>query len=382
MRSRLAHLARRVPVQVLAAALVLGSGDEASAQPAPAPAVPKVVYPVPHVHVWTRLTYALKPGTEACLDEAAFRLLAANVEDPFEPDPQGVYAGEIRVVVWRSPEGFVAEYTWTGSPDVTVPAHRIAVSGHSWSRCYDALSTLALAVSVQHDVLQMDYAKKYAPNLRDRLIAACPAPRPEPVATVPGCFESPYAVWPRQEAPVPAEYERPKPPERWPVAVRLGVTGGIESVAAGWGSLALAGEVGVRYRAVSLGLEVHGDPSISSQFVPNEGTVRFSRISGGLLLCGHHGIFAACGVYDEGRILFPNHIAQLPASTLYAAAGARAALEFPIAPPYLFLGALVDMRAAIRPTPLMSNMSSATTIFAPAAPGFTFGAGLRFELWR
>jgi hypothetical protein len=198
------------------------------------------------------------------------------------------------------------------------------------------------------------------------------------------CPEYRWSVWPDEWPMKPLETpspDQPKPPGRWPAALRFGVTAGVESVASGWGSLGLAAEVGARYRFVSLDFEAHGNPSLQAVMFPGHGSVNFSRVSGALLLCGHVGWLAACGVLDEGRVIFPNHLAALPPSTPYTAAGARAALEIPVpvVPPRLFLRAMVDLRTTIRPAPYVDSTGT-PTYFAPAAPGFAFGGGLLLEL--
>jgi hypothetical protein len=148
-------------------------------------------------------------------------------------------------------------------------------------------------------------------------------------------------------------------------------------VASGWGSVGLSAEVGVRYRAFSAGVELHGDPPLGSVPVPNLGTVSFARVSGALLACAHFGWFAGCGVGDVGRFLFTERAGVLPASGLYSAVGVRAVLEFPVVPPRFFLRTAVDLRAPIHPV----SYSSMNNIFFEAAGlGVGLGLGLLVEL--
>lgn len=149
-----------------------------------------------------------------------------------------------------------------------------------------------------------------------------------------------------------------------------------ELVASGWGSLGISAEAGVRYRGVSLGVEAHGDPPLGAAPGPL-GPVSFDRLSGRLLLCAHWGWFVGCGVGDVGRIWFPGRIDMLPDSTSYRAAGMRAGLEFPVAPPRLFLRATADVLAPIRPARFWAGDR---LIFEIAGPSVGLGLGAVFEL--
>lgn len=164
---------------------------------------------------------------------------------------------------------------------------------------------------------------------------------------------------------MPAPEEKPKLPDRWPLAVRLGLSVWPEFVVTEWGSLGISAEVGMRYRFFSFGAELHGNPPIGSRSFSDAGKVSFARLSGALLLCGHYGWFAGCVVGDVGRFFFPNS-RKLPPSTHYGAIGVRLGLEFPVAPPRFFLRAALDFRAPIRP---QSFTDGDTTLFKPAGPG-------------
>jgi hypothetical protein len=96
-----------------------------------------------------------------------------------------------------------------------------------------------------------------------------------------------------------------------------------------------------------------------------------------LLLCAHWGWFTGCGVGDAGRIWFPNHIQALPASILYGAAGVRVGLEFPVAPPRLFLRSALDLLAPIHPAKLSLG---GAPIFEAAGPSVGLGLGVVVEL--
>jgi hypothetical protein len=195
------------------------------------------------------------------------------------------------------------------------------------------------------------------------------------------CGASRFDLWPEDwPRHLPKPKTGPPPlPDRWPVAVRVGVAAWPELVASNWGSFGLSAEVGARYRAVSAGVELHGDPPLGSVPAPspNIGTVIFARVSGALLVCGHFGYFAGCGVGDVGRFLFPNHFQTLPASALYSAVGVRAALEFPVVPPRFFLRTAVDLRAPIHPA---SYSWMNANLFQAAGLGVGLGLGVLLEL--
>jgi hypothetical protein len=61
------------------------------------------------------------------------------------------------------------------------------------------------------------------------------------------------------------------------------------------------------------------------------GSLRFARIAGALLVCGHIDPLVACLKGQAGGMLFPGSAPPLPAQ-LYIAAGIRLGLEFPITP--------------------------------------------------
>ena len=229
-----------------------------------------------------------------------------------------------------------------------------------FARCYDVISALAL----------------------DLVIAIKPRPAPPPPPSPPPAPPPPPAPAcpdpPLEPLPPPLQTPEPKVvPEPSPLAVRLGAAVWSEIVVAGWGSLAFSTDVGVRYRGVSLTVEAHGDPPIGSLSYAPAGEVSFAKLSGRLLLCAHWGWFAGCGVGDLGRIWFPNHAPLFPASTSYGAAGVRLGLEFPVAPPRIFLRTAVDLLAPIRPARLsVKNLTS----FEAAGPSVGLGLGVLVEL--
>jgi hypothetical protein len=122
---------------------------------------------------------------------------------------------------------------------------------------------------------------------------------------------------------------------------------------------------------------VHVDPPIGSLTYPGVGAVTFARVSAALLACVHFGWFVGCGVADVGRVIFPDHVHVLPPSVFYGAAGVRAGMEFPVAPPRLYVRTMLDLRAPIDPT---TYTAASVNIFAPAGLGVGLGLGLLVEL--
>jgi hypothetical protein len=371
---------RRTAWSVIAALLL---AQEASAQPS-AVTDPEVVYPSPFVRVFADLTFVLDPkavascifdgGTTKITTEEVFRLMvAARVGAVFKPDPRAVRVGRIRVEVSRIPGGLTGSYAWEHT-DGTLESWHTVERGVTPLHCKEVLEGLAVGLAVYFDWIAHDLGEKYA--RRSTPPASSPPALPCPACAPPSRFD----LWPREWPLPPLEKPKPDPPakpERAPFAVRVGVSVWPELVAAGWGSFGLSAEAGVRYGPVSLGVEAHGDPPLGATTFPGVGAVSFARLSGALLLCGSWGWFAGCGVGDVGRVLFPDHVHALPASVFYGAVGARAGLEFPVAPPRFFLRAALDLRAPIHPA---SYKPDGVSIFEATGLGVGLGLGFLVEL--
>ncbi len=231
---------------VAALLLVLAFARGASAQPAP----PKLMIFTAEIQI------ELGAGTERCPDPVYIRREVASVlgYDPFAPDAKGTPAGRFAVRLERIPSGLRA-----------TNEHTDAEGRKRWTKTYqDVTTTRGACESVYRGVaLQIDAAltrfEDPAEPPPSPTCPTCPAPSP--------CPESRFSVWPT-EWPLPPlrapEPDHPKPPERWPVAVRLGFATGPELIVSGLGSFGVAAEIGVRYRAVSVGVEAHGNPPIGS----------------------------------------------------------------------------------------------------------------------
>ena len=149
-----------------------------------------------------------------------------------------------------------------------------------------------------------------------------------------------------------------------------------EWVASGWGSAAIAGRVGVRYRAASLDFEAHGNPQIGAQSFVG-GNVGFSLFTGALVLCGHFRWLEWCGLGESGRLSFAPRFPRMPSSAPYTAAGVRGALNLPIGAPRLFLHVAGDVRMPIHPA---SYVSTRGDVFQIAGIGGGITGGLLLEL--
>lgn len=320
--------------------------------------------PLPEDAVVMRLQYTRAPGAEACPDADLFSsILRGRVMrwNPLAPD-----APHLLTVLFsrrdRGYESFAELRDDTG-------AVRFTRTFSPVPRCMDAAEDLAMGIAIAIE----------RPAVRKPPLACHTAPLPSassPLPPPPPCMESRYAVWP-ERLPMSPKPDPPTTPERWPLAIRVGLTAWPEVMVSGWGSLGLSLDAGVRYRSFSASVEVHGDPPLDSEPYWNKGDVSVARVSGALLLCGHWGWFAGCAVGDAGRIFFLNPKLH-DASALYGAVGVRAGLEFPVAPPRFFLRAAVDLRAPIHPA--SATLQGAASSLTSAGLGFGLGLGLLVEL--
>lgn len=348
-----------------AALLLLLLARAANAQKPP---TPRVILPPPRVNVSLTFAYQRDPGAGACPTGETFQIeLAGRLgHDPFVPDPGAIPSGDLHVTVSRTPAGFEARYAWTGAPAGVLSASRYAFPGTTARDCADALAGLAVYLAIPISRLEVHHGARYAPPHKPG--APCPASR--------------FSVWPPEWPMEPLPRPRPDPdppPERAPRAVRIGAALWPELIASGWGSIGLALDAGLRYRALSASVELHGDPPLGSSAFPSKINVSVARVSGALNLCGHAGWFVGCALADVGRFVFPTHPNTLPASIFYGAAGVRMGLEFPVAPPRIFLRAALDLRAAIRPA---TYVRSDSVVFASAKLSGGLGLGLVVEFPR
>jgi hypothetical protein len=358
--------------------LALGVWVACMTQATPAWAAdPEVIYPAPVVNVYADLDYVRERGATGCPEVQRLRdaIMAHEGYDLFKPN-SGVYVGRVRVVLSRVSGGFAGAYTWTDTEGVDHQGRFVQFS------CKEAVDFVATALYIEFSSLETELGERYAKTTPPPY---CPATPPQTAAleskTPPPCPDSRFSVWPTEWPIPPLEKPKPDPPkplESWPIALRFNAALWPELIVSGQGSIGVSGGIGVRYHAISLDVEVHGDPDLGSQ--PSEfGNVSFWRISGDLLLCGHVGWFAGCGLGQAGRFIFPERIAPMPASAFYGALGVRTEVDFPLAPPRLFLSAAFDVLAPIHPANYLET-GTTTTVFETAGPSVGFGLGLRAEL--
>jgi hypothetical protein len=323
--------------------------------------------------IFVRLEYD-RPASGCPSDFITRAMIFAAVRawDPFVEAPS---PWTIKLSVVRRPRGY------EGTVELRDTDGRV-----QWSRsypviaaCIDLVDDLASAVGFRINPHGLD-APVLAPAASKPPSMPVCASKPLPASEPSPCRDSRFSIWPDEwplrplRAPTP---DPPKPLERWPVAVRIGVGAWTELIVKDFGSIGLSAEVGARYHFVSFGIEAHGDPPLGAAREHEVGAGSFARVSGALLVCAHYGFFAGCGVVDVGRFLFPNHLQPLPISAFYGAAGVRMKLEFPLVPPLLFLTAAVDLRAPILPA---SYTYRGAIAFASAGPSGGIGLGLLFEL--
>jgi hypothetical protein len=311
-----------------------------------------------------RLQYSA-PSAEACPDEQLFRdMMGAHVRRsaPFAPDAPRL----LRVILSHRGKGYES---FAELRDDATGAVLFTKTYPPTPRCFDAAEDLARGIAIE---IERPAVRTPPLTCHSAPLSSSSTPLPSP----PPCAESRHAVWPEKLS-MSTKAEPPPPPERWPLAIRVGLAAWPEVVASGWGSLGLSLDGGVRYRGFSFSVEGHGDPPLGSLTRPAVGTVTFTRLSGLALLCGHVGWFVGCGVADLGRIWFPHHVATLPASFLYGGAGVRVGLDFPVAPPRLFLRSAVHLLAPIQARSFTTPRGS---LFDVAGLSAGLGLGLVLEL--
>ena len=249
-----------------------------------------------------RLVLTRGAGAEVCAPTEALReALSRGIQtrrgyDPFVPNSTGTPAGVLSVKVGRPPgdRRLGATYTYideAGAPVWEAPKRYIyAGTDKGSAACFRVIEFVAAVFALElipppaPPVLVLSPARPPAPVLSSARPlpsdgAGCAASPGN--LTPPPCRDSrfsdvrydnsQYAIWPTEWplSPLPKpQPDPPKPPERWPVALRGSIAVWPEFIATGWGSFGLTAEFGARYHAVSAGVEFHGDPSLGSDLYP------------------------------------------------------------------------------------------------------------------
>ncbi len=351
--------------------------------------------------LFIRLKFTLGPGTQVCpsysearLHEEVFRRIGYDPfvkvdEEPLDPQMQLRRQVINFDTPWEqqgsTPAGELSVQIAGMNGEMSATLNYVDEAGHAvWEKpkieTWPGISSESCKGVLRNSgvVFQWEFPH---PELRRAPPMTCPAAAPCPDAhSVDVRYDdSRFALWPNKWPLSPLEKPKPDPPqqpERWPLALRVGLAAWPEMVASGWASLGLSAEIGARYHAFFAGIEVHGDPPLGLVPYPG-GNVTFARMSGALFACAHIGWFAGCGVGDMGAFLFPAHNPALPKSAFYGAAGVRASASFPIAPPRLFLDTTIDLRVPIHP---VSYSTTSAKYFEAAGLGGGLGVGLKLEL--
>jgi hypothetical protein len=255
-----------------------------------------------------RLVYARAPEAAACPDESMLRKAVAM---RFGYDPFFAWAKQTVVVqIWRDHGRHRARVQLVGETGVAQGVRELTSDQET---CLELFEATALAISIALDMTDTS--------------AAAPAPAP-PSLTEPETSPTVAAATPPVQADADVSSQRTlrTPRIRWTV----GIDGVLDvdtspSVAPG-----LAVSVRGRAGSLSMGVEALGDVSVPSTL--GEGRVESSVAAGALVPCGHVGVVFLCAVGELGRWTAwgLDVIGSQTRGTLFAEAGARVGLEWPL----------------------------------------------------
>jgi hypothetical protein len=299
-----------------------------------------------------RLDYVRGPGTESCPDERGLRgAIAGRLGyDPAQPASlASASLPTLRVSVARQDGGFVAraeKRNSAGRVEWTRPALTDA-------DCRHLIGVLGLSIAITLD-----------PGASGMVTPATPEPArvepPTPSPTAPAVD--------RASPPLPAPLQRPN--------IRLGVRAGVAGGAGPSPAATLAADIGVRGAAWSVSLEGRADlPATAS--VDTGAKLRTSVLAAALVPCGHWWWLAGCGIVSLGtlRAESVNLAHGKDDSGLYAAAGLRAGLEWPIPSlPRLALRLSGEGLVTLRPVTARRSDDGRAVWKAPPVAGL-LGAG-------
>jgi hypothetical protein len=288
----------------------------------------------------TRLDYARASGAEACPDEEALRSAVGAIlgRDPFVP----IAPRRLVAHIAREGHGFVARLEVREDGGSVSWAHP-PIPGFD---CRGLVRAMATAISVHVDPAP---APPGVPASQPTVIVVAPAPT---------------------EAPQPPQPDRPHLPPTQPsphdgAKLRVGLGGAVEVGTMPAAAPALSMQLGARWRLASISGEGRFLLPVTSDLGPQGVQARTWAGGGSLVPCGHIPLpldkwnVALCGlltvgaVHAEGVDLGAGYRAGA-GSTLYAAAGARLSLEFPVGGPVL-LRVTGDVLGGLRPARLQIN---------------------------
>lgn len=276
-----------------------------------------------------RLTYNRGSGAASCPDVQTLReSVAARLGyDPFrsqvqtEADagpegPERVVGVEIRATLQGGPRGLRAliEQRDRGG---RVTGSRLLTTARKDCQELSAAMALALCIAVDPFVLSRPPPSPPLPQPTppQQQQPPPPLPPPPPVAPCPSC--PPCA-----------------PPPLSPVRVRAGAglqvdLGAVPTI----GSLGVVAQAELRYRAFALTLEGRIDPSLGSRSADSgRGAVQATLLLGLLAPCARWRALGLCALLGLGALQGRGVDLQVEnrATTFYAAAGARMAVEVPL----------------------------------------------------
>lgn len=258
-------------------------------------------------HPQARLEYARGAGAAECPDETELKsIVAARLGyDPFSPDAARVVA----VGVVRQGSGLVAHLEVRGA------AARGSRDLQSSTRdCRELIDSLAVAIAIGIDPLSLSRVPSLPP-LPAAEAKAAQQPEPPLPAAVPTVID--------------ARPERPRASD--PVRLRGSIGPLVSFGAAPSTNLGITAQVGVRWRAVSIGLEGRADFPVSQQAVDG-GRVSASLLAATVVPCAHYGVLLGCllGTFGALRAEGESVTTPLRETKLYAAIGGRVGVEIPV----------------------------------------------------
>jgi len=301
--------------------------------------------PDPPKHV--RLRYELA-GAEGCPDRAE---LEGAVEAELGYPPFSDTAEELLFVKISERSGTLEALVQLKDRSGAVQGERNLSSAAG--NCGELARTLALAVAIAIDPVRANQPKP--PKA-----AAEPAPKPEPPPPAP-------EPAPKIETPAPAPApEKPSEPFRARVAGGARLAFGIAPAPAP--GIWIAGGLGKR----AYSLDVEGRATFAVEHEVPDGKVSASTLTASLLPCLQFGVLHTCASATLGALQGSGQDVDRPrkATTVYAAAGARAGLEVPRGSALVFVADL-DLDANLTRTTLRINDREAWS-----SPPVAFGSAL------
>jgi hypothetical protein len=247
-----------------------------------------------------RLRYDVAPEVEGCPSEASVRnAVGARLGyDPFDASAAETIAAAIapgKDALEARVEVRDADGKATGSRVIRSPGRD----------CAELSEAMTLAISIAIDPLSIT---RPAPEP--------PPPAPPPPAACPPCKAPPPCPAPEPEPEAPVVFRASAG-----ALVAFGVAPG--PVTGGFGAGA-----GIRWRALSVGLEGRADIPVTAE--TDLGVVESHVLLATLVPCGHYDLFSACALLSAGALRGAMPDLGQRDTTFYAAAGVRAALEIPL----------------------------------------------------